>query len=502
MSYPLTLPSSQSHTIKMASAAASACLPLNTTTSYSMIRTELSTLGFHTSTMHKSFSKSNSSSNFTCKASSSSSSSTSSYSSFMQDLDLYDLLGIDSSCDQIQVKMAYRSLQKRCHPDIAGPAGHDMAIILNQAYAILSDPNARMAYDKEQAKISDFKGFTGRPIYSVWYGSESEQRAIFVDEVKCIGCLKCALLAEKTFAIESVYGRARVVAQWADSEQKTQEAIDSCPVNCISMVERSNLAALEFLMSKQPRGNVRVGASHTAGARVSNIFVDVEKFQNRFQETMEKASTKFSKEMDFQRESRMSAIQAIRSISNWLYWQSPIASGSSSRPNNSMTRITYALPDPTIGKLRDAVARKKIRDSEKANHQIPLNAAHPEEYWAPSTQVIPSSITNIATPTSAKNPSVTKGQKRTNEIDAEDAYENQNSPFRWGFPMVTAFIAVATVRLHEVAPVHELKQHAAGSLALDIVNNPWSQSILAGATWFMIGLAVIELVAIIGNTKR
>ncbi|KAE9594225.1 hypothetical protein Lal_00001123 [Lupinus albus] len=501
MSYPLTLPCSQSHTMKMSSAAASACLPLNTITSSSMIRTELSTVGFHPSNMHKSCSKSNSSSKFTCKASSSSSSSTSSYSSFMQDLDLYDLLGIDSSCDQTQVKMAYRSLQKRCHPDIAGPSGHDMAIILNQAYAILSDPNARMAYDKEQAKISDFKGFTGRPIYSVWCGSESEQRAIFVDEIKCIGCLKCALLAEKTFAIESVYGRARVVAQWANSEEKTQEAIDSCPVNCISMVERSNLAALEFLMSKQPRGNVRVGASHTAGARVSNIFVDVEKFQNRFQEAKEKASAKFSKEIDFQRESRMSAIQAIRSISNWLYWQSPIASGSSSRPNNSMARITHALPDPTIRKLRDAAARKKIRDSEKANHQIPLNAANPEEYWAPSTQVIPSSTINIVTPTSAKNPSVTEGQKRTNEIDAE-AYENQNSPFRWGFPIVTAFIAVATVRLHEVGPVQELKQHAAGSLALDIVNNPWSQSILAGATWYMIGLAVIELVAIIGNTKR
>ena len=64
------------------------------------------------------------------------------------DFDLYDLLGIDNSCDQSQVKVAYRSLQKRCHPDIAGPAGHDMAIILNEAYSILSDPNARLAYDK------------------------------------------------------------------------------------------------------------------------------------------------------------------------------------------------------------------------------------------------------------------------------------------------------------------------------------------------------------------
>lgn len=43
-------------------------------------------------------------------------------------------------------------------------------------------------------------------------------------------------------------------------------------------------------MSKQPRSNVRIGAGNTAGARVSNIFVDVEKFLTKFQEAREKAS--------------------------------------------------------------------------------------------------------------------------------------------------------------------------------------------------------------------
>lgn len=68
--------------------------------------------------------------------------------SLNMDFDLYDLLGIDSSSDQSQIKTAYRMLQKRCHPDIAGSAGHDMAIILNEAYSVLSDPNSRLAYDK------------------------------------------------------------------------------------------------------------------------------------------------------------------------------------------------------------------------------------------------------------------------------------------------------------------------------------------------------------------
>lgn len=58
------------------------------------------------------------------------------------------------------------------------------------------------------------------------------------------------------------------------------------------IVERSDLAALEFLMSKQPRGSVRIGMGNTAGARVSNIFVDLKKFQTRFQDAAkQKASS-------------------------------------------------------------------------------------------------------------------------------------------------------------------------------------------------------------------
>lgn len=80
------------------------------------------------------------------------------------DYDLYDLLGIDNSSDQSQIKNAYRSLQKRCHPDIAGPAGHDMAIILNEAYAVLSNPNLRYVYDKVCMIISLY--------YTHFFGNE------------------------------------------------------------------------------------------------------------------------------------------------------------------------------------------------------------------------------------------------------------------------------------------------------------------------------------------
>jgi hypothetical protein len=58
------------------------------------------------------------------------------------------------------------------------------------------------------------------------------------------------------------------------------------------MVERSDLAALEFLMSKQPRGRVRVSEGNTVGARVPNVFAEVDKFQKRFREMEQKSATR------------------------------------------------------------------------------------------------------------------------------------------------------------------------------------------------------------------
>jgi len=61
------------------------------------------------------------------------------------------------------------------------------------------------------------------------------------------------------------------------------------------MVERSELAALEFLMSKQPRGNVRVGGGNTAGARVFDVFSEVKVLHKRLQQAMDRKSHQESK---------------------------------------------------------------------------------------------------------------------------------------------------------------------------------------------------------------
>jgi ferredoxin len=76
-------------------------------------------------------------------------------------------------------------------------------------------------------------------------GGFLRQKGVFVDEVTCIGCKHCALTARNTFYIEPDLGRARVANQTGDSEDIIQEAIDTCPVNCIHWVDYTELKQLE-----------------------------------------------------------------------------------------------------------------------------------------------------------------------------------------------------------------------------------------------------------------
>lgn len=76
-------------------------------------------------------------------------------------------------------------------------------------------------------------------------GGALRQKGVYVDEPTCIGCKHCAHVARNTFFIEEDYGRARVFRQDGDSEALIQEAIDTCPVNCIQWVDYTELKRLE-----------------------------------------------------------------------------------------------------------------------------------------------------------------------------------------------------------------------------------------------------------------
>jgi ferredoxin len=76
-------------------------------------------------------------------------------------------------------------------------------------------------------------------------GGIDRQKGVYVDEITCIGCLHCAHVARNTFYIEPDYGRSRVIRQDGDPEEVIQEAIDTCPVDCIHWVDYTELKNLE-----------------------------------------------------------------------------------------------------------------------------------------------------------------------------------------------------------------------------------------------------------------
>jgi len=200
---------------------------------------------------------------------------------------LYELLGVDSVASDADIKKAYYDKMKVCHPDIAGEDGEEMCIILNDAYDLLSDPDGRAAYNesvqadepsakavvkfdptdevdmkptwKSQMKAGNKKTapvYVGRPYSrSLWDRVDPDdrgekhyqQRFVFVDEWTCIACRNCCDVAPRTFCIDNDAGRARVFAQWGDSEEYLDYAVSACPVDCIYWVSRNELQILEYV---------------------------------------------------------------------------------------------------------------------------------------------------------------------------------------------------------------------------------------------------------------
>ena len=64
--------------------------------------------------------------------------------------DYYALLGVDAAADGAALRVAWRRLAARWHPDRAGVAATETFQRLSTAYAVLSDPVARIAYDRRR----------------------------------------------------------------------------------------------------------------------------------------------------------------------------------------------------------------------------------------------------------------------------------------------------------------------------------------------------------------
>ena len=67
-------------------------------------------------------------------------------------LDPYKTLQVDPEADPEVIQAAYRRLARKYHPDVMpGPDAARRMVAINRAWALLEDPDARAAYDRERA---------------------------------------------------------------------------------------------------------------------------------------------------------------------------------------------------------------------------------------------------------------------------------------------------------------------------------------------------------------
>ncbi|MBD2182653.1 ferredoxin [Planktothrix sp. FACHB-1355] len=137
--------------------------------------------------------------------------------------------------------------------DFSGPRGDDATdfclAVGDKNSTVKTTDSTRSGFEPELGGV--FRDEPERSGFEPELGGVLRQKGVYVDEITCIGCKHCAHVARNTFYIEPDYGRSRVVRQDGDSEELIQEAIDTCPVDCIHWVDYTELKKLEAEREEQ-----------------------------------------------------------------------------------------------------------------------------------------------------------------------------------------------------------------------------------------------------------
>lgn len=78
--------------------------------------------------------------------------------------------------------------------------------------------------------------------YEPVLGGKLHEKAVWVNERECIGCQYCVHVASNTFIVDEERGKSRAVRQDGNNIELIQEAIDTCPVDCIHWISFESLS--------------------------------------------------------------------------------------------------------------------------------------------------------------------------------------------------------------------------------------------------------------------
>ncbi|XP_062206753.1 chaperone protein dnaJ C76, chloroplastic-like [Phragmites australis] len=202
--------------------------------------------------------------------------------------DYYAVLGVMPDATPQQIKKAYYNCMKSCHPDLSGndPDVTNFCMFINEVYTVLTDPIQRAVYD-------EIHGYVATATNPFLDGSAPRDH-VFVDEFSCIGCKNCANVCSKVFQIEEDFGRARVYDQSGNTEM-IQEAIESCPVDCIHWTSAAQLSLLEDEMRRVERVNVGLMLAGMGGS-VDVFRMASSRWEKRQAKVLEKVRRRVSQE--------------------------------------------------------------------------------------------------------------------------------------------------------------------------------------------------------------
>ncbi|MDL2321380.1 DnaJ domain-containing protein [Desulfosarcina sp. OttesenSCG-928-B08] len=108
----------------------------------------------------------------------------------MSQLNYYQILNVDCNADAQQIKNSYRELAFKYHPDrnASDPSSADRMKSINEAYAVLSNPDKRREYDLMRQRFGDDAQARFRSAYTeqeIFRGSDVHQ--IFEEMARSFG---------------------------------------------------------------------------------------------------------------------------------------------------------------------------------------------------------------------------------------------------------------------------------------------------------------------------